>query len=367
MMKKIIVAVMLLSCINTNAQDERTLHVGDAAPSIKYSKWLKGEPVTNYKDDRLYVLEFWATWCGPCIAAMPHLSELSEKYKSSATFIGVNVWEKTGEEPYETALPNVTRFVNSSGNRMRYDIIADNNAQDMGSGWLKAAGISGIPTTFIVQKGKIVWIGHPMSLDTVMGPILNGSYDMATFKTKYEEKYKASQLQINGMREGFAAVKNAVDEKNFTKALHLIDEYIVKVPILKISLKIEKFKILLNNFSEAEAFKYADALIKEDSYYTNSIALTIADKDGLSKTAYLFAADKLKTGLEKQPFSALYVKMALCYSKAGDIKSAIDAQEKAIAASKTELKDPKFEGRVFEYTVKEYEEMLVKYNEQLKK
>lgn len=360
-MKKVIVLAALFVCVTAMAQDNRSLFIGDEAPAISYSKWLKGTPVTSYNDDRVYVLEFWATWCGPCIAAMPHLSELSEKYKESATFIGVNVWEKTGEEPYETALPNVTRFVNSSANRMKYDVITDNNAQEMGNKWLKAAGISGIPTTFVVKKGRIVWIGHPIVLDRVMDPILNGSFDVVAFKAKYEEKYTSSQKQMNDMREGFTLVKKATDEKDFNKAFQLIDEYIVKVPILKISLKIGKFKILINNFSESEALKYAEELIKESSSYGTSTALTLSEKDGLSKNAYLFAANTFKSALEKQSFSLLYDKTALCYSKAGDIKTAIETQEKAIAAAKEEVKDPKFEGRVFDYTITELQETLEKY------
>lgn len=365
-MKKIIAIAALFVCATTTAQDNRSLFIGDDAPGISYSKWLKGTPVTSYNDDRVYVLEFWATWCGPCIAAMPHLSELSEKYKEKATFIGVNVWETKGEEPYETALPNVTRFVNSSANRMKYDVITDNNAQEMGNKWLKAAGISGIPTTFVVKKGKIVWIGHPIKLDSIMDPVINGTFDIAKFKNQYEEKYTASQQQLNGMREGYEAVKKATDAKDFNKAFQLIDEYSVKVPILKITLKIEKFKILMNNFSEAEALKYADELVKEGNSFATSIALSVCDKDGLSKNYYLYAAGKLKEALNNNSFSGYYDKIAVCYSKAGDINAAINAQEKAIELAKKEVKDPKFEGRVFDHTITDFEETLKKYKAALK-
>ncbi|HVK49178.1 MAG TPA: TlpA disulfide reductase family protein, partial [Pseudobacter sp.] len=207
-----------------SVQAQAKLTIGDAAPGIRYSKWLKGTPVNSMNDDKLYVLEFWATWCGPCIAAMPHLSELSEKYKEQAVFIGVNVLEKTGEKPYESALPNVERFVNSSANRMKYNVIADNNAQDMYNGWMKAAGIGGIPTTFVVHKQKIVWIGHPIKLDSVIPPILDGTYDMAAHKKVYDKDAGAQVKMMKELEEARASIKAAVEKKDFDGAFKLIDE-----------------------------------------------------------------------------------------------------------------------------------------------
>src|SRR5688572_10930676 len=169
-------------------QEGITLHIGDPAPPLKYSKWLQGTPFKEYKDDRLYVVEFWATWCGPCIAAMPHLSELSEKYKDNATFIGANVWEKTGDKPYESALPRLNNFLKSSAKKMTYNVVADNNAQELANLWLKPAGILGIPTTFIVKEGKLAWIGHPQKLDSIINSMLTGTYDVAAFKKEYEKK-----------------------------------------------------------------------------------------------------------------------------------------------------------------------------------
>src|SRR5215210_230171 len=82
-----------------------TLKWGDTAPPLKVSKWLKGTPVERFEPGKTYVVEFWATWCGPCKAAMPHLSELAKKYEGKATFIGVDVWEN-GADP----LPASQRF-----------------------------------------------------------------------------------------------------------------------------------------------------------------------------------------------------------------------------------------------------------------
>src|SRR4051794_37880273 len=66
------------------------LRVGDPAPLLKVSKWLQGKEVKRYEPGKVYVVEFWATWCGPCIGAMPHLSNLQTEFKDRGlTVIGV--------------------------------------------------------------------------------------------------------------------------------------------------------------------------------------------------------------------------------------------------------------------------------------
>ena len=97
-MRKLFAALVLAGLMASlvGAQDEKakkqdpskkekpgvTLKVGDAAPELKATKWLQGDEVKSFEKDKVYVVEFWATWCGPCIVMMPHLSELQQEYKS---------------------------------------------------------------------------------------------------------------------------------------------------------------------------------------------------------------------------------------------------------------------------------------------
>src|SRR5262245_8423353 len=84
-----------------------TLKPGDAAPPIIVRKWIKGGPVTTFQPGMVYVVEFWATWCGPCQNAMPHLSNLAVKYKGKAEVLSIDV----KEDKKTDFLPKVEQFV----------------------------------------------------------------------------------------------------------------------------------------------------------------------------------------------------------------------------------------------------------------
>jgi thiol-disulfide isomerase/thioredoxin len=145
----------------TQAQEAK-LSIGDAAPKLQVGKWVQGEPVKEFAKDKAYIVEFWATWCGPCRVSIPHLNEIHEKYKDKGLIvIGQDVWER------DESL--VEPFVKKMGEKMTYRVTLDDKSKDedgaMAETWMKAAGQGGIPTAFVVNKqGKIAWIGHPMSL-----------------------------------------------------------------------------------------------------------------------------------------------------------------------------------------------------------
>ena len=66
----------LTSTISTAAKAD--LKVGDPAPPLSVSKWVKGTP-NKLTPGKVHVVEFWATWCGPCKATIPHITELSKR------------------------------------------------------------------------------------------------------------------------------------------------------------------------------------------------------------------------------------------------------------------------------------------------
>ena len=176
-----------VSCSSYPDLPTTRLSVGSVAPELKASRWVKGETVENLDPDQIYVVEFWATWCGPCRSSIPHLTEMAHKY-TNAVFIGMNVWER-GEDPEE----KVIRFIDKMGDQMNYRVAMDSHDQFMARHWMEAAGAKGIPTAFVVLQGKVAWIGHPMNgLEEVLQASTEGQFDFKEAKALVEKQQQVA-------------------------------------------------------------------------------------------------------------------------------------------------------------------------------
>lgn len=155
-------------------EQEPALTVGSMAPRISVDRWLKGAPVYTYERGRVYVVEFWATWCTPCVASIPHLTELQKKYPN-ITIIGVTASEQPTRANLDDRLTKAETFVAKQGTRMDYTVAYDGNGF-MWSNWMIPAQRGGIPSTFIVgPEGRIEWIGHPQmdEFDRALDAVVN--------------------------------------------------------------------------------------------------------------------------------------------------------------------------------------------------
>ncbi|MEN9359746.1 MAG: Thiol-disulfide oxidoreductase ResA [Verrucomicrobiota bacterium] len=227
------------------APAKNSLTLGDAAPALSLKQWYKGGPV-SLEADKTYIIECWATWCGPCIAAFPHLSELAKEYKDKITVIGVDVWER--KKPEE-----VKAFVDSQGDKMSYNVAADDEGQ-VADKWLKAAGRSGIPCAFVVHKGKVMWIGHPGSLEAkLLNSILDGSYDLAASKKHFEIDAVVSKVQ--------RSVQGLMRKRDFDGAVAQIDAAIAANPVAAENLESLK-KSIATRKAEMAAEEAAEAAAK---------------------------------------------------------------------------------------------------------
>jgi thiol-disulfide isomerase/thioredoxin len=172
-----------------------TFKIGDPAPALAPLSWIQGTPVSNYEPGHVYVVEFWATWCPPCIKAIPHLSGLQKKHANALTVVGVNVEGLLGHEPKADAVPT---FMQKWGKDMAYTIAMDDPInKTMSDAWITASGSLGIPTACIVdQHGRLAWVGYPdlvqsYAFDQALKDTVAGKTDLV----------RARALQASTIRE----------------------------------------------------------------------------------------------------------------------------------------------------------------------
>lgn len=142
-----------------------TLRAGDAAPALSIEQWLKGAPVTGFEKGTVYVVEFWATWCPPCVANIPHLNDIQAK-NPGVVVIGVAGSERRPAQGQpDTRVEKLNAFIAQRGEGMSYRVAYDED-RSMPKTWMEPAGENGIPCVFIVGgDGRIAWIGHPVAMD----------------------------------------------------------------------------------------------------------------------------------------------------------------------------------------------------------
>ncbi len=202
------------------------LFIGSKAPKLQIAKFIKGDSVDQFEEGKVYVVEFWATWCGPCIAAFPHLSEMQAEHKDDVQFIGVNVWE--GVDNQAERIEKVEGFVKDQGDRMSYTVAVENGSA-MADTWMKPAGQNGIPAAFIVDgTGTIAWVGHPMNMEESLESVLAGEFDAAKAVEEYKQQNIAMsgyQMFMNGIRESGGDIDQAT-----TIAKLLVKDYFQDEP-----------------------------------------------------------------------------------------------------------------------------------------
>jgi thiol-disulfide isomerase/thioredoxin len=321
----------------------QTLKVGDPAPTLPVAKWVKGQPVKQFQQGKVYVVEFWATWCGPCRQTIPHLTKLAEKYKDKVTIIGVSVWERADANDKNAHIQRVEKFVQDMGDKMNYTVAVDGAEGVIAKTWMQAAGQNGIPAAFVVdQQKRIVWIGHPMGgLDEVLDKVLAGNFD---WKAE-AERQKRIREQMEAIQADYAAYVQLMQQRKYEDALAKLDAMIPKYSEFASDLKLTRFETLLR-VDEKQAYAYALQLaqneFKDNAQVLNILAWTIVDDDTnppLKSPDYQAAITIARRAVEltKEQDASILDTLAYAYFKSGDVQNALKYQKMAVDLAE---KDP---------------------------
>ena len=307
-----------------------SLKVGDPAPEMTIAEWVKGEPVKGFEPGKVYVVEFWATWCGPCIAGMPHLSHLQKQYKDKGlTIIGV-----TSEDP-NNSLEGVRAMVKEKGDTMGYTVAWDTERKT-NTAFMRAARQNGIPCSFVVDKGgKIAFIGHPMFLDPILEKVVAGTWDYSTDPAKMD-KLMSDMNNVYGMLE-----------KDPKGAIAKIDAITAAAPTLGAMLLEPKYFAQLQTGDSEAASKTGrqimeKAVAAKDSQALNSLAWSIVDPEGTIEPKDLdlaLAAATQASTIEGDKDGSILDTVARAHFLKGNKAKAIELQKKAIELAPPQMRE----------------------------
>lgn len=257
-----LVAVTCFASANAGTVNgDDLLTIGSDAPALDVEHWVqngggKFGKVTKFEKGKVYVVEFWATWCGPCIGSMPHIVEIQKKFADK----GVQI-VSISDEDLDTVKEFLVRELPPS---LQSDEVTAKNFAELtksyclttdpdGSSskdYMEAAKQNGIPCAFIVGKdAKIEWIGHPTQMDEPLEQVVEGKWD----REKFGREFKEVQEQEALMQEVQIAVGGLLRKKQFPEALAKLDEFIAKVSRNEMKLNLLMTKVNLHQIAGSDA------------------------------------------------------------------------------------------------------------------
>lgn len=313
---------------SANAMDAPRLLVGDRAPALRIGEWVKGGPV-KVESGKISVVDFWATWCVPCMESMPHSSELSRKYRDKGVqFIAVTSGDKNN------TIERVRSVVAERGEAMDFAVAFDDGRRTT-EAFRMAARRSGIPVCFVIDRaGVLAWVGHPADLDAPLEQIVAGSWDLTESRKAHAAAVEAYDLEHRLLREFEAAKK----EKRWDDAVRLAEQIRPLTPRLSFVIG-DTAEFLLAKGDGAGATVYASRCVndiaRDNAPALGRVARAMAGAKGVPGCdlgVALKCAERAVAITPQSPWA--HHSVALVQRARGDHDAAIEAQRRAVALAK---------------------------------
>ncbi len=303
-----------------------TLWVGDKAPPIAVSKWLKGDPSAGPEKGKISVIEFWATWCVPCIRSMPHLADVQAKYRDK----GLTVISVTTESSKNT-LSQIEAMVKEKSDTMAFTVAVDDGSKTYDA-FMRTSRRSGIPCAFLINgEGTLAWIGHPMELAGAIGARRAGTLDMKAEAEAARDYFTRFIAARNANRE-YNAAKTARDWQAALKAARDLQATGLGDYAWSYGEELEILFIQIKDYDAA--YQCAERLIAQEQVL-NRIAWTITAFDGIGRRDLDVAERAARKATETEPDNPYsWRALGAVYFRRGDREHAIEAVQKGIGLAK---------------------------------
>ena len=180
----LIFSIFIVSCENDNKnRSNKPIKVGDIVEILDYD--LISLNKRKIDKDKLILIDFWATWCGPCIASFPHLEELQQKYSEDLQILAIS----------DEKVDVVANFLTKKSFNLSF-------LNDVDEKLFKRFNISERPTSCLIsKKGEFLWLGSSDDLEPILIEYLKSGKAPKPFLTEsnksFYNQYSSPEQKLN--------------------------------------------------------------------------------------------------------------------------------------------------------------------------
>lgn len=222
--------LIIIFLLTANLYSQDTIKVGDKAPKINITDYILNSPKDKNIENKYIILEFWATWCAPCLGAVPHLNELRDQFKNRKDLIFLSLTYEKPEKTKRTLEKIAFKTIVVSDQTKKTEI--NYNVEE-------------IPHTVLIDnKGIVKWIGNPYDLNSsLIEKFLNGENNLT------------ESVAIKAEKNDQKDVEKIESENNTDVALEFLKDKNTQYIFSLINAKKNDFSMALAAFSKG---KYID-------------------------------------------------------------------------------------------------------------
>ncbi|MDD3721909.1 MAG: TlpA disulfide reductase family protein [Lutibacter sp.] len=160
-MRIILSIFFILTLFTNNIAAQKSIRaqkkmIGGKIENIEFTDYIQNIPLDKQFNEKFKILEFWATWCKPCLAAVPHLNKLKSEFKNYPDLIFLSVTYETPEK------------IEGTLDKIKFEtiVVSDQKKKIHNELKIEYNGMMILPRTVLIDNtNKIIWYGTPNELN----------------------------------------------------------------------------------------------------------------------------------------------------------------------------------------------------------